>query len=408
MNVLVQRAIYGITALVISAISGFEFSHSGDIPGAWDMSIRLAVAGVFLFVCAVIPDLADWIIKRISGTAATIWHMAVSWLWKAQPRTEDQRYPNLDVMRLLLALSVFFHHCWTVSIGGPHPFASYAAVPTFLCISGFTVLASFDRSATWKQFAVKRILRVAPAFLMSIIVLWFIDGGGEVKSSLICWLTLGLTHGHAAAGTYWSLSCEEICYAVLAVAYILGAYRRPVFAWAGLIIAFYVMRSIPYPPDGFALRTCTLPTAFFAGNLMYIYRARLLRVWPWIPALGAIAVCASLTHIAVTPEEIIPHALLVAFGLVWFCLAGPTLKVRLTGDYSYGLYIYHQPILLAIASHIHIHSFALVSVVALSTSLAVSWLSWEMVEKRFLKLKPCSKPRTGIVIKATACPVQCR
>ena len=140
----------------------------------------------------------------------------------------------------MAALSVVLYHATTIlhdrNHSGPIWQWIFPAVPIFLGLSGFLVLRSRETTATWGRFAFKRLLRVGPAFVASLLLIAVLFGIPDALHSLSAWANLG---AHLVTDSYknlplWSLGWEEIFYVVLAVAFALGWYRRPLFCWLAL------------------------------------------------------------------------------------------------------------------------------------------------------------------------------
>jgi peptidoglycan/LPS O-acetylase OafA/YrhL len=83
----------------------------------------------------------------------------------------------------------------------------------------------------------------------------------------------------------------------------------------------------------------------------------------------------------------------------WISRATSWNVLRFFGKYSYGLYVLHQPIILVMAHsglaandlvprlHGRLLAVLAVNVVALACSVLAAILSWNFLEKQFLKLK---------------------
>ena len=84
------------------------------------------------------------------------------------------RRNNLTLIRLILALIVLAKHCMDSSVspaflGVKGLFDSQDAVCLFFFISGLLVTASYERSPTLKDYAVKRLVRIFPLYLVAVI-----------------------------------------------------------------------------------------------------------------------------------------------------------------------------------------------------------------------------------------------
>jgi len=129
---------------------------------------------------------------------------------------------NLTFIRTALALGVLcFHAFGAIGI----EFWQFAWVPAFIAISGFLITQSLTQSHSYRHFAWKRVLRIGPAFLVSLALVTAL--GGSVVGALVDWLSVLLDW--AAQGVnppLWSLSLEEVLYFCLALLFVLGVYRQ--------------------------------------------------------------------------------------------------------------------------------------------------------------------------------------
>lgn len=297
------------------------------------------------------------------------------------------RYPNFEIMRLFLAGQVAFAHAWFWVDPNFGWDGLVMAVPSFLAISGFLVLKSYEETRSWRAFMRKRLLRIGPALLLSFILCLVLLDSLTAWNSILNWLTGGLyTLPYRANGPLWSLAWEELAYLVLAVLWGLGAYRRPVCIWM-LLAASLGLCWLLRDWDPHSRIISFLAPAFFTGNLMYLYRERLLNTHPAVPWIalylgiqanylpemswfggGALAVAESLS-------------------IVWVGMAGARMQPRSMPDISYGLYIYHMPFLMLLASYSDIKSMPLMVAAMCASVIPFSLVSWYLVEKPALRFK---------------------
>ena len=310
------------------------------------------------------------------------------------PGPEPKHYPNFDLLRLVSAASVVTMHCHNSIANGHHGGVFWGglffAVPLFLALSGFLVLKSFTETPSWPRFAWKRLCRVIPAWLASFVLVALISGFAACLGCLKVWATLGLTLGYGGSsvnGPLWSLGWEELFYAGLAVLYLAGAYQKPVAIWllAG-VSTFVCWQTIDNIHELHRVAMCALPSSFFLGNLVYIYCAQLRRLRPAL-ALGLLvgAVIANYYRGYDQADQfILQHALLLAALLA--SIAGPTLLAFAIPDISYGIYVYHAPIVNLLVNEGKATQWALLSSTALAV-LPLAIASWFLLEKPALKLK---------------------
>ena len=290
------------------------------------------------------------------------------------------RYPSFDLMRLLLALEVVVAHAWPQVDPSANWPGFIMAVPAFLAVSGFLVLKSYESSGSWFVFAKKRSLRIFPALIISFVMGYFLFDGEFVKSSLIKWISGGLyDYPGLSNAPVWSLAWEELAYLCLALLWGAGAYRRPIYIWLLLAVAsaasWYIVK-IDLSPRLQILSF--LAPAFFVGNLTYLYRSQLSKLGGILPWLFLVCVC----YWGATS-----HPLLQAFATVWAGMSGARLIPARTPDISYGIYIYHMPILYYITVSCGLTSPLKVTLAMALTVIPFSLASWYLVERPALKFK---------------------
>ena len=161
----------------------------------------------------------------------------------------DERYiNNFDILRLILAILVFFAH-WNIltsqDISNSLFHLSGFAVDMFFVVSGFLIFWSFDADQNKKHFYIKRFFRIFPlyAFLIILQTLFFIsfsDGNTlEIIKYFIANIfflnflapTVGSTLSglevNAVNGSLWTLKNEVVFYALVPLIFML--YKK----WGG-------------------------------------------------------------------------------------------------------------------------------------------------------------------------------
>ncbi len=144
----------------------------------------------------------------------------------------NKRYiPELDGLRGIAALAVFFHHlCFTsIQPDGWNPFvrvlfsaSEYGlyGVELFFVLSGFliTSLLLQDRSSEnfYHNFYWKRALRILPLYLISLSAVWLLiqnSTGGVILGALFLANFASIFHVQLG-GPYWTLAIEEQFYLI--------------------------------------------------------------------------------------------------------------------------------------------------------------------------------------------------
>jgi len=302
----------------------------------------------------------------------------------------------VDYARLGLAVSVCLFHLAPQYGTWPKGFRPDWAVPAFLSISGYYVLRSYELSASWLEFIKKRALRILPAFLISLLVVQLAGGFEMVKHVLLSYVTLGTVERDPLLnGPVWSLGAEEIAYAVLAVLFALGAYRRVWPIWVAFFVSGAIAAWVAAPTtDDHVMRIMDVVPAFFAGSLVYLNRDRVRGESAWGLLLISAAVFALMFHVDGQP-----------FGWWWWMpgtwmglgiLSLRALRVPRIPDFSYGCYIYHMPFyaLLVWPWWGYFPAFVLLCVG-----------SWYLVERPVLSLKGGGRP-VSVPVPAAVAPVE--
>ena len=307
------------------------------------------------------------------------------------------RYPNFDVLRMFLASEVVFVHSWWTVNKDFQWHAFIMAVPAFLAISGFLVLQSYEQSGSWRLFIRKRILRILPALLLSFSICWVLFDLHMLANSFLNWLTGGLfTMKGPANGPLWSLAWEELAYSILALLWIAGAYKRPLVIWGILLISAVIISQVTNVKPHTRIIMFLAPS-FFIGNLMYLYRDKLLKInglIPWVMFIGVIVFRSDISKFA----DGLILLMLQAFSVVWVGMSGFNLVRFRFPDISYSMYIFHMPLLIWINLNWTIESLPEMLLMLSGFLLSVCLFSWYFVEKPALGFK--NRPNKEFVINS--------
>jgi len=340
----------------------------------------------------------------------------------------DWRINNFDLLRLLAALQVAcVHMLEQLRLPGADLALLNAAlrlfpgVPIFFVISGILVSKSYERADSWGSYLRNRCLRIFPAVWVCLVITVAIAllagittrGPASSRDWLLWWGTqMGLYQGLSLGfdlpadtggrlnGSLWTLPVEFEFYLLIPLLY--GALRlrdrRGNLALLGLLLVSLVLRSAAI---GLEARHYTLILDTVAPYLwMFLVGVLIQRNWPllqrcfigrlhwWLLGYLLLAVLARQLHVGIGSADIHPALLLPLAGLaVAFATTMPTLSDRLLrhNDLSYGLYIYHLPVLIAVR-HLGLAGTG-VAAAAMAVSLTLAAASWWLVEKPFLHRK---------------------
>jgi peptidoglycan/LPS O-acetylase OafA/YrhL len=308
---------------------------------------------------------------------------------------------SFDLLRLGAAAAVIAFHA--AQLAGRTPWSvgqvnlGALGVGAFFVISGYLVTDSRLRSGSLRAFLAKRVLRIEPGLIASLIVIALVIGAfatslplGEylrrkevyvyvVKNTLLYPTAYGLPGVFeynpvpiVVNGSLWTLRVEFTLYLALGLLGAIGLLKPAVMATAAAFCACaaFILQAAPGAvPSGFVHlgqigSQCAF--LFFAGALLRLID-RPLPAW----TLGsALLLC--------TPAWMLGLPVVV----VWL---GNRPLIRLPADLSYGLYIYAFPVQQLLASHGLLSCWT-----SLAATLPFAAASWFLVEAPALRLKPAA------------------
>ncbi|MBN8714847.1 MAG: acyltransferase [Xanthomonadales bacterium] len=328
---------------------------------------------------------------------------------------------NFDCIRLIAAASVLVSHQFALHdasepiIFGYQTLGGYA-VMIFFSISGYLIAGSWVSDPNLRRFALRRLLRIWPGLLCtvllcglilgplvtevplreyfgSVVTLKFFGTGLFVVSPFLPGVFPYSPVAYIPNGVLWTIPIELRCYIYLAVLGLLGIVTR---RW--VLLACLVALSVWYYGihDAEAVFDAThthlfeveYATFFFSGVCLYLFRKECLsRRGKLVGSTAAVAL-AAIAYI--TGHELIAAFLLTPYLVIAFGTASyPVLRqFGRFGDMSYGVYIYAFPIqqlviwltpMLSIYEHF---------VIVVPATFVMAWLSWHFVEKIALGYKP--------------------
>jgi len=334
------------------------------------------------------------------------------------------------------------------AIVGVTNYGSYG-VELFFVLSGFLITGILydarNQPHYFRNFYMRRLLRIFPLYYGVLALVFFVAPlipllAGPTLDYLVArqaWAWLYAVNIYIArAGEwsfsyldhFWSLAIEEHFYLVWPLVVFLLARRPRLLIFVSLAIVLCAMLArltgslmglswwttyvlTPFRLDGLALGALLAVTARQNGGM-----ERLVRALPWgATVLGTLLVVTFVWTRLVSRqglELVLPVRaelvlMLLACLLLWAVVAPERsaasrfFRCRLMvflGTYSYGLYVYHHFISyyltsnrteLELARWLNSHSAAVALQATLGTgiSLAVAYISYELIEKRFLRLK---------------------
>lgn len=320
---------------------------------------------------------------------------------------------NFDLARLLLAGTVVLVHLWVASRQPALHFLNHldsaGAVQGFFTISGFLIVASFERSKSAHDYFLKRARRILPAYWLStalcVVVAVAFSGSFHVGKFLLANLTFTNFLHPGVPGVFqnnpdtadlnaplWTIKVEVAFY--LLVPLLVRMCRRLGYT---TVLSTIAVLSVIYrlATDSNVHLAYQLPgqlSFFCIGALVYHNLTVFKKVGRWLVVPALLCYLAfPFTHWFVL------RPLSVPFLVLFFCLSLPEMRGPTRwGDFSYGTYILHFPILQSmVALGLFQWSPITAALIALSLTALVAVLSWFFIERRWLTRRFALVPALG-------------
>ena len=282
------------------------------------------------------------------------------------------RFNNIQILRFFAAASVVLYHChahvgnqvWKTPLTRAFDFHFAGGVELFFAISGFVVSHSLTQT-TPGRFLAMRLMRIYPAFWLAAFIVvagHAAVGGHPFSRGLLAALTLMPVGGAAypLGGVEWSLVYEVFFYTLLAVVTLIPvrfAREWAMVVWLAAIVGVKLFSPI--------YATSFFPTfgtiAFSAFNLPFIAGVLGYSLFRHVDRLPLAVLVATVPIALVAADSEISTEVQLALQAVGFAAlvlaaaeisrrwdASPTNPLVKLGDMSYGLYLVHVPVILAV------------------------------------------------------------
>lgn len=328
--------------------------------------------------------------------------------------------PGLETLRGLAALVVAMSHgrCAFVELDSAGSvadrllglFQPASAVVVFFVLSGYVLGRSLLRDTNYLAFAVRRLLRILPAFILSVLfayfvvssvridpapasttaffqsVFWPVPTWGDVYDNLL------LINSHVNGPT-WSIWPELVGSAILPVVVAIHRKTPQKFQWLAFAIVTVVL----------AFSQIRLFLYFYAGYFVaprisaVIVKRTIARS---VVLVGGLALLIAFGHdpIDFKSRTIIPSS--IGATLVIAAIASTRYRVleigllRFLGQVSYSFYLLHWPIFyLCVMAFLKtgllsagLAANLIVMSVSIGVALVVAWLSYWFIERPFMRL----------------------
>jgi len=289
---------------------------------------------------------------------------------------------------------------------------SYAAVNAFFILSGFLIADSLERRRDVFLFAASRALRILPALLFLSLFAVLVVGPlatslspGDYWTASSTWLFpvnvmafLDTSSGPAGvfgsnpwsgefSATLWTLRYEVVAYIAAGTLFFSpipwGRYTHLVIFILTSGVYIFVRYEVEDAP-ALVMAATRLSSAFTLGMLIHGWRNHVSVV----PLAGLLSLPIWLVLEARPEAEIVMNIMMASF-LFWLAFA------RLWGlptwakipDWSYGIYIWHYPIMQSVLYFNIAETPIMIGAISLPLSVLVAAFSWSFIEKPCLHHK---------------------
>ncbi|MFX4267595.1 acyltransferase family protein [Aliarcobacter butzleri] len=312
---------------------------------------------------------------------------------------------NFDILRLILAVLVYFAHWNTLSAQNIEIFIfklSGFAVDMFFVVSGFLIFWSYENDQNNKNFYIKRFFRIFPlyAFLIVLQTLFFIgfsDGNSfEIIKYFIVNIfflnflvpTVGTIFSglevNAINGSLWTLKNEVAFYVIVPLIFMLYKRFGIIFLLIMYILSVIYMFTVDYM--GIEKLLVQFPAQlrlFTIGIICYVIFTKFNKNNIYLAVAISFFLILFFKDLMYFKYMIYPICIGV---FVIFC-AYFIKHIKVDFDFSYSFYILHFPVIqLALYFGINptnpIISFLTLFIVI----LILSYLSEKYIEKKFIKI----------------------
>ncbi len=334
------------------------------------------------------------------------------------------RHNNFDAVRLFAAFLVLWGHQFALMgkrvplILGNEPGA--LGVVMFFTLSGYLVTLSWMADPHAGRFTLRRALRIWPGLMAAVVFCTAVVGPLFTTLSLQeyalsygtwqyftnLWLDTrywlpGVFQSHpyplTVNGTLWTIRLEVGCYVALGLAGVLGLLRWRVTGLLALVVLATALQwryaeraGIRLPPWSAGLQyglMFGLGVALASMNNLMLRRRT---------AAMALLLTATTALYWLGPSPLYGQASLLALGgsavILGSCATTGLVNAGRYGDFSYGLYIYGFPVQQAVVALGGTEwGFLPALLLGLVITLVLAALSWHVIEKPALSLKPSAR-----------------
>ncbi|MFG1230471.1 acyltransferase family protein [Xanthobacter wiegelii] len=324
---------------------------------------------------------------------------------------------GFDYLRVILSVFILWWHSVGLATGdsaldariwsSPFRFMPAALVPMFFALSGYLVAGSLQRNPV-HRFLMLRAIRIFPALVVEVTLSAVVVGAIFTTLSPLSYYTswgffrymlniVGLVkinlpgvfpnnpYPELINGQLWTIPFEFECYLTLAALAVLGIVSRRRWLLALIAVSAVLFTAWALIMDPLSATTHmpgrAFVFAFLFGVLVFNFRDKL----PYNDVAGVLAIALSVLCLNIPALAYVAGAPM-AYVTVWLGLKQPP-AIKF-GDLSYGIFLFHFPVLQVIIalSHNALPWWGL-AIFATPVTALVALGSWNLVERPVLLRK---------------------
>lgn len=322
-----------------------------------------------------------------------------------------------DFLRFFFAVNILLAHLSELSQNNKLFFLSTISYPNiavkgFFVISGFLVAKSYVSTPSIREYFIKRAKRILPAYVLiiflSVFTLFifssyeFIEYFSSIDTyKYLGWNLIFMNFMHpclpglfeknllcSVNGALWTLKVEEGFYIVLPLLfYVIKNTKKTFLVLVSLyilsLIYWFVMSSYVNKP----LLAKQLPgylSYFVVGIFLFLNLSSIVKFKKVILIFSMLVLLGyyffSFTIIVLYPAAFGCIVIITGYSIPFFNNFGKY------GDFTYGLYIYHFPIIQVFRQYnlFQKYNALLMAMVVIAITLLFAVFSWFFIERRFL------------------------
>lgn len=329
-----------------------------------------------------------------------------------------------DFLRYFFALSLILVHFCTLTETEQFWFISgQMRVKAFFTITGFLVVYSYIRRGNIKIYFIKRVRRILPAYITTILFCFIIgyffsfESYSEYFFSIqsIKYLIANLTFLNfiepclpglfsnnpvetSVNGSLWSMKYEVIFYILVPfIIWLIKKYHKAyiIITIISLYIGFHaILDYLEFRTGNLFYHTVNNSSPntmiyFITGTFILLY-------FDWFyKNIKYIIISCAIFFVFLEISEIdflyyIEPIFFSSFIIGFAYYVKPLYFLRKYDNISYGLYLFHYPVIQVLIQYqLHIYNIYLTFILALIITIFLALISWYIIEKPLLNKKTC-------------------